>query len=85
MNNTQKLVVAGLVGAAAGAIAGVLLAPEEGKKTREKLSKSLQGIKSNLSNSVENMRANVEELVETGKRAVNETVESAKANGKVRV
>ena len=38
MNDTGKVLFAALVGAAAGAVAGVLLAPASGKETRKKIS-----------------------------------------------
>ena len=39
--STSKLILAALAGAAAGVIAGILIAPESGKKTREKLKKKV--------------------------------------------
>lgn len=39
MNNSLKISVAVLAVAAIGGLAGILLAPDEGKKTRNKLSK----------------------------------------------
>jgi gas vesicle protein len=37
--NTGKLILSALAGLAAGAVAGVLFAPEKGKDTRKKISK----------------------------------------------
>ena len=37
MNNNEKVIISFLVGAAAGALAGLLLAPASGDETREKL------------------------------------------------
>lgn len=37
MNNNEKVIISFLVGAAAGALAGLLLAPATGDETREKL------------------------------------------------
>jgi gas vesicle protein len=37
MNNTAKILAAFAMGAAAGAVAGILLAPDKGSETRKKL------------------------------------------------
>lgn len=37
MNGTQKSILGFLIGAAAGAIAGILLAPDSGEQTRQKI------------------------------------------------
>jgi len=37
--NTGKLILSALAGLAAGAVAGILFAPEKGKDTRKKISK----------------------------------------------
>jgi gas vesicle protein len=42
MNDNTKVVVALLVGIAAGAALGILFAPEKGTETRDKLSESLK-------------------------------------------
>lgn len=57
---SKKNVLIGLLaGAAAGAIAGILLAPDKGSKTRKKISKktmeTADGIKSSFSNLVDSM------------------------------
>lgn len=43
--NTGKIIFAGLLGAAAGAIGGLLLAPKSGKETRDDISKIALDIK----------------------------------------
>lgn len=86
MNNTQKVILAGLAGAVAGAIAGVLLAPAEGKKTRQKIADSMQDVTNSISKSVDDIRANVSNLMHTGKQAAKEfaandgAVKSSKAS-----
>jgi len=48
MNKTQSTFVAFLAGAAAGAIAGILLAPDSGKNTRDKLSQATLDLKDQI-------------------------------------
>jgi gas vesicle protein len=69
MNNTTKVLVAGILGVAAGATAGILLAPEKGKKTRKLIVRK-----------VEDLKENVEEMVEESK----EYVKNFSTNGKVK-
>lgn len=61
MKTSQKILISGLVGLAAGAAAGVLFAPDKGKKTRKKLARKAEDIKDS-----------VEEMVETGKETIKE-------------
>jgi len=42
MNDNSKLLLALVAGAAAGLVAGILLAPEKGSETREKIKDSLK-------------------------------------------
>ena len=41
MDNTEKTLIAFLAGAAAGALTGLLLAPDTGEKTRKRLGKNV--------------------------------------------
>lgn len=57
---SKKAVVIGLLaGAAAGALAGILLAPDKGSKTRKKISEAgrekMDGIKNGFNNLVDSM------------------------------
>lgn len=53
MKNTEKTLLAFVVGAAAGAIAGLLIAPDTGEHTRQKLSENAETIKKDLEQSWE--------------------------------
>ena len=76
--NNGKLLTGVLLGAAAGAILGVLLAPDKGSETRKKISKTsadfkdsikqkFNGIVEELTNKYEDAVASAENLVEVGK------------------
>lgn len=47
-NNTGNTLIALLAGAAIGAVAGILMAPDKGSKTREKIKDSFEKAKDNL-------------------------------------
>jgi gas vesicle protein len=59
MTDNSKVVVALLVGIAAGAALGILFAPEKGTETRDKLSESLKklgdSIKETAANEIDNL------------------------------
>ena len=52
MKSSGKIFLTFLGGAAAGALAGMLLAPERGKKTRKSLSKKATDLRKNLEDSI---------------------------------
>lgn len=66
MNSTQKVIISGVVGLAAGAAAGVLLAPNDGKKTRKKIAKSAEEIKSSVEDFVEASKDAVVDMAKNG-------------------
>jgi gas vesicle protein len=49
-NNTGNTLLALLAGAAIGAVAGILMAPDKGSKTREKIKDGFDDAKENLKN-----------------------------------
>lgn len=53
MKDSLKIVAGILVGATAGAVAGLLLAPESGKKTRKKLANESDKIKGFVKDTVD--------------------------------
>lgn len=74
MDNSSKIVVAGIVGAAVGAVAGILFAPAKGKKTRQKLANSAEELKGNVAEMVNNTAETVKGYVEEKKEASKEII-----------
>ncbi|MDN5212464.1 YtxH domain-containing protein [Fulvivirgaceae bacterium BMA12] len=52
MKSSGKILLTFLGGAAAGALAGMLFAPESGKKTRQSLTKKARDLRKNLEDEV---------------------------------
>ena len=53
MNRSEKTLLAFLVGAAVGGMAGLLFAPAKGKKTRKKLAQKATELKDELSENLD--------------------------------
>lgn len=60
--NTGRFFLAGLLGAAAGVIGGLLLAPKSGKETREDISKMALDITKKLKTEADETRVRVQEV-----------------------
>jgi gas vesicle protein len=71
MTTTGKVFTGILVGASVGIITGILIAPDSGKRTREK-----------LANKAKELKTRVEDTLDEAKAAYNKEVESLMANGK---
>ena len=75
MKDNTKVVVALLVGLAAGAALGILFAPDKGTETRDKLADSLKGISDSLketaSSQFENLKAYKDKMVDNMKSKIN--------------
>jgi gas vesicle protein len=56
MNNGQKILLSFLAGAAAGVVAGLLLAPDSGKEIRKKIAKKASDLKGTLENQIRNLK-----------------------------
>ncbi|CAM4421914.1 Gas vesicle protein [Pedobacter westerhofensis] len=77
MKNTSNVIIGLLAGLAAGGALGILLAPEKGSETRDKLSQSLQ----DLGDSIRDLAADqIEKLTEAKIRIVSK-VQGQAENG----
>ncbi|MDN5203344.1 YtxH domain-containing protein [Fulvivirgaceae bacterium BMA10] len=63
MKTSGKIFLTFLGGAAAGALAGLLFAPESGKKTREQITKKANEISKNIKENLEHLTPHVRDLV----------------------
>jgi len=72
MNNNQKAILGFVVGVAAGAIAGIFLAPSSGDETRKKLAEKTKGYTDDLGNqitsAVDKLSAFVKEATKEGRQ-----------------
>jgi gas vesicle protein len=71
MNTTSKVLTGVLVGASVGIIAGILIAPDSGKRTREKIAGKTRDLKNLMTDSMADV-----------KNAYNRELESLMNNGK---
>ena len=75
MKDNTKVVVALLVGLAAGAALGILFAPDKGNETRDKLAESLknlgESIKETASKEIDNLLAYKDKVVDSLKSKIN--------------
>jgi gas vesicle protein len=76
MHNTGKVLFAALVGAAAGAVAGVLMAPASGEETRKKLREEGERIKDDVSQKVDSLTEGGREKLEEIKKKASEAVKA---------
>ncbi|MEQ8909769.1 MAG: YtxH domain-containing protein [Vicingaceae bacterium] len=74
MDNTGKVLLAVAAGAAAGLVAGVLLAPASGEETRENLKKQGDKLKKDLSRKMEDISDESKEKLESLKKTASSVV-----------
>jgi len=65
MNNTGRNILTFLTGAVAGTIAGILLAPNSGKKTREIISQKANDLKEDLGEVIDHGTEKIKQLTES--------------------
>ena len=78
MNTTSKIIGGFIVGAAVGAAAGVLLAPQSGRKTRQKISDESRRMTDQLSNAMSRS-------LESAKDVYNRKLDEYAKNGKLTI
>lgn len=71
MNNSDfgKCLLVFLGGAAVGAAAGILLAPDKGKNTRKKIARTAQDLTRSVEEKIEDMKESVSDLMDDIKEA----------------
>lgn len=62
MNDTQKIMIAALAGAAVGVIAGILLAPDKGSETRKKIAEAARKASENAQDLVDSASSKFNEI-----------------------
>jgi gas vesicle protein len=79
MTNDQKVIVGFLCGVAAGALAGILLAPNSGEETRKKISEKANELKDDLSSQLTQSFGRLQDQVSNslGLKKTNGTVDAA--------
>ena len=64
MKDFSKVMLSFVVGALAGAAAGILLAPDKGKNTRKKVKKSMDDLSKKAKDQMDDLSAKVKESVD---------------------
>ena len=64
---SSKIITGVLIGAAAGAVLGILFAPEKGKDTREKLRRKGADLKDNLKGRINDLVDGITDEIENAK------------------
>ena len=87
MNNTTKVILGVAVGALAGAVTGLLLAPDDGAKTRKKLTKETDKLRNSitdaLAESLEAAKGTYNNMLDEYARAGKKSITKAKNQAKV--
>lgn len=79
-NKTENTLAALLIGAAVGAVAGILFAPDKGSKTRAKIKEGLDQAKDKIKDQFDNASADLKEKAADAKDNLEETFENLASN-----
>lgn len=79
MDTTSKVITGFLVGVAAGAAAGIMLAPSSGDRTRKKLSKESEALIDSLAS---NVKSTVDETIDAIRKTYNAKVDELSTNAR---
>lgn len=80
-DNKAKVILAALTGVVSGIALGLLFAPEEGKKTRERINKKREDYLKDIIKEVEELRTNLNKKAEETKEGISELRKNAKSKG----
>lgn len=78
--SSSKIITGVLIGAAAGAILGILFAPDKGSDTRMKISKKGGDLKENLKSTINDLVDSIADNFENAKNEAENMVEEGKEN-----
>jgi gas vesicle protein len=82
MDSTEKILIAFLAGATAGALSALLLAPDTGENTRKKLNKAADDFGHSLTETLESSAEKVKEIADSAlseaEKYIKKTSESTK-------
>jgi gas vesicle protein len=74
MANAKNTAITFILGVAAGAVAGILLAPDSGRNTRTKWKQAAVDLKDNINTQVQDGYTKINQLKEEAIAAVNKTI-----------